>query len=246
MTNLLIGTSGWNYVHWKKIFYPTGLEQKEWLQHYARFFNCVELNVTFYRLLEKRVFEHWYRQTPNSFRFVAKGSRYITHIKKLSDDKKSLQKFFTSVAGLKEKLAAVLWQLPPNFKKNHEKLEAFLNAVQGSAVSNVFEFRHESWFDKDIYELLRRYKACLCLAHSDRFPYVEEVTSNFLYFRFHGTALYRSNYPDEELKRWAQRIQKLMKTLKNGEDSYAFFNNDVAGYAVENALILKELLVKKL
>lgn len=252
MSRLFIGTSGWNYPHWRDIFYPKDLSQSKWLQHYTEFFNAVELNVTFYRLVQKKTFQNWYKRTPRDFYFVAKGSRFITHIKKLKAAKESLGLFIDNVIELKEKLAAILWQLPPSFsrqscnvgrdpafagKKDLKRLEAFLKLLKKTKIRQAFEFRNESWFDKEVYALLKQYGACLCIAHSSRFPCVKELTADFLYLRFHGgESLYSSNYPDKELKEWAN----FAKSTKR--DIFAFFNNDAYGYAVKNALRFRELL----
>ena len=240
MSELFIGTSGWNYPHWQGVFYPQGLREDKWLEHYTKFFNCVELNVTFYRLLQKKTFENWHKRTPKDFHFVAKGSRFITHIKKIKGIGESLKLFIDNAVGLEEKLAAILWQLPPGFKKDLKRLESFLKLLKKLNIRQAFEFRNESWFDKETYTLLKEYNACLCIAHSSRFSCVKEVTADFLYLRFHGgEALYSSNYSDRELKEWVNFTKKF-----SHKDILAFFNNDAYGYAVKNALRFKELLEK--
>ena len=239
MSKVFVGTSGWNYPHWAKgVFYPQGLSQRQWLEHYCGFFNCVELNVTFYRLVQKAVFQNWRKRTPPNFYFVAKGSRFISHIKKLRDVKESLDLFNDNVKELKEKLSVILWQFPPAFKNNPKLLEDFLKALKKTKIRQAFEFRNESWFQKDIYDILKGYNACLCIAHSGRFPCVREVTADFLYLRFHGGgSLYSSDYPDKDLKEWAAFARQF-----RGEDIFAFFNNDACGYAVKNALRFRELI----
>jgi uncharacterized protein YecE (DUF72 family) len=238
MSKLFIGTSGWNYPHWEGVFYPEGLSQKNWLQHYTGFFNCVELNVTFYRLIKAETFINWYKRTPADFYFVAKGSRFITHIKKLKEIKEPLGLFFDNVKELKEKLAAVLWQFAPSFKKDTQKLESFLKLLKKTGVRQAFEFRNQSWFDREVQEVLKKYNGCLCIAHSSRFPCVKEVTADFLYLRFHGgDSLYSSNYSDRELKEWAAFAKEY-----KGRDIFAFFNNDAYGYAVKNALKFRQFL----
>jgi uncharacterized protein YecE (DUF72 family) len=242
MSRLFIGTSGYNYPHWADgVFYPEGLNQSKWLEYYAKFFNCVELNVTFYRLVQKKTFQNWHKRVPKDFSFVAKGSKYITHIKKLRGIKESLDLFMDNAIELKEKLAAILWQLPPSFKKDLKRLEAFLKLLNIPKVRQVFEFRNQTWFNKEIYNLLKKYNVGLCIAHSNRFPCVKEVTADFIYLRFHGgQSLYSSNYSDKELKEW---IDFAKKKFKN-KDIFAFFNNDAYGYAVKNALKFRELLEK--
>jgi uncharacterized protein YecE (DUF72 family) len=240
-----VGTSGYNYPHWSDgVFYPRGLPERKWLEYYTSFFNTVELNVSFYRLPKKSVFEAWRKRTPENFRFVVKGSRFITHIKKLKDCKEPLKIFFNNVEGLEKKLRVVLWQLPPNLHANGEKLEAFCKIIHGLRVSgstrHSFEFRHSSWFCEEIYAILRKYGFSLCIAHSKGWPCEELATSDFVYFRFHGgEILYGSNYSEEELREWASKAKHWMEKRK---DIYAYFNNDAHGFAVKNALRFKELL----
>jgi len=239
MSRLFIGTSGWNYPHWRDVFYPKELSQSSWLQHYTKFFNCVELNVTFYRLVQMKTFQNWYERTPEHFYFVVKGSRFITHIKKIKGIGESLKLFIDNAIELKGKLAAILWQFPPSFKKDLDRLESFLKLLKKTKLRQAFEFRNENWFDKEVYALLKEYNACLCVAHSSRFPCVKEVTADFLYLRFHGGgSLYSSNYSDKELKEWAAFAKKFPN-----KDIFAFFNNDAYGYAVKNALRFRELLI---
>jgi uncharacterized protein YecE (DUF72 family) len=238
MSRLFVGTSGWNYPHWQDIFYPKGLKQSSWLEYYAKFFNVVELNVTFYRLVQKKTFQNWYKRTPEDFYFVAKGSRFITHIKKLKAAEESLGLFMDNVIELKEKLAAILWQLPPSFKKDLKRLESFLKLLKNSKIRQVFEFRHRSWFDKEVYDLLRQYNFCLGIADSDQWPCIKEVTTDFIYLRFHGRdGLYSGNYADKELKEWTAFAKQF-----EGKDIFTFFNNDAYGYALKNALKFRELL----
>ncbi|MFH0877149.1 MAG: DUF72 domain-containing protein [Candidatus Omnitrophota bacterium] len=239
MARLWVGTSGWNYAHWANgVFYPQGLKSAEWLKYYAKFFNAVELNVTFYRQVQKKTFEHWRRVTPRNFCFVVKGSRFITHIKRLKDVKGSLEMFFDSVGALKAKCGAVLWQLPPGFKKDSHRLEGFLKLLQKKKIPQVFEFRHATWFQEDVVALLKSYRACLCIAHSDRFPCEKMVTANFLYLRFHGPGgLYGSRYTSAQLKSWVRFAREFKK-----KNIFVFFNNDACGHAVENALAFEKLM----
>jgi uncharacterized protein YecE (DUF72 family) len=241
MSRLFIGTSGWNYPHWRSVFYPSYLRQSQWLQYYVKFFNCVELNVTFYRLMQKKTFQNWRKHTPKGFYFIAKGSRFITHIKRLKSVKDPLDLFLNNAQGLGNKLAALLWQLPPSFKKDITRIEMFLKLLKKTNIRQVFEFRNDSWFDAETFRLLKEYNACLCIAHSDRFPCVREVTADFLYLRFHGgKSLYGSDYSRRELKRWAE-FSGGVKV----KDIFAFFNNDACGYAVKNARQFKGLLENK-
>lgn len=236
---IFAGTSGWSYQHWREVFYPGGLPQSKWLQHYVKFFNSVELNVTFYRLVKKKTFQNWRKNTPEDFYFVAKGSRFITHIKKLKDIKQPLDLFLDRALGLEEKLALVLWQLPPNFKKDTKRLADFSKLLKKTNLKHSFEFRNDTWFDEEVYNLLKEHNFCLCIAHSPNFPCHRVITADFLYLRFHGgELLYSSNYSDKELKDWA----KFAREYKKSKDIFAFFNNDAYGYAVKNALRFRELL----
>jgi len=238
MRRLFIGTSGWNYPHWEGIFYPDGLAKDKWLEFYARSFDSVELNVTFYRLIKEKTFKNWRNRVPEDFCFVVKGSRFITHIKKIKDIEEPLAIFIDNASVLEKKLAAILWQFPPGFKKALGHLEIFLKLLKKTKIRQVFEFRNETWFDKTTYALLKKYNACLCIAHSGRFPCVREVTADFIYMRFHGaSALYSSDYSEEELRDWADFAKK-----EKNKDIFAFFNNDAYGYALKNALRFRELL----
>lgn len=238
-----IGTSGYSYNHWwDGVFYPADVKPSRWLEYYAKYFNTVELNVSFYRLPKKETFEGWRKRTPENFKFVAKGSRFITHIKKLKDVEEPLEVFFKNAPGLKNKLEAVLWQLPPGLKVDIEKLKGFCESLEKwKKIRQAFEFRHQSWFCERVYEVLRQHNFSLCVAHSGRWPPVEEVTADFVYFRFHGggDVLYSSNYTEKELKNWAAKAKNYLKQEK---DVFAYFNNDAHGYAVKNAMRLKELL----
>jgi len=240
-----IGTSGYDYRHWwDGVFYPREIPQKKWLQFYSKKFNSVELNVSFYRLPTKQTFESWYERTPGDFVFSVKGSRFITHVKKLTNCEEPLNLFFENARDLKEKLGVVLWQLPPNLHFNSDKLATFCRLLMQNETArehrHAFEFRHQSWFCDEVYELLRRFNFSLCIAHSARWPYDEIVTADYVYLRFHGgEMLYGSNYSEEELANWASRAKVW---LSEGKDIYAYFNNDAYGYAVVNALRFRELL----
>lgn len=241
---VFIGTSGYSYPHWRGGFYPPGLSSREWLGFYAAVFNTVELNVTFYRLPRESVFENWYRVTPPGFIFTLKGSRVITHVKRLAAPEESIVLFFSRAALLREKLGAVLWQLPPAMEADRKRLEGFCELLRQHPVArntrHVFEFRHHSWFVSEIYATLCRCGFALCTADMPRRPCVEEVTASFVYFRFHGhERLYTSSYPAKALAKWAE---KMAAHLALGRDVYAYFNNDAAGHAVANARRLKELL----
>ena len=240
-----MGTSGYNYPHWwNGIFYPSELPQRKWLEFYADYFETVELNVSFYRLPKKEVFEGWQKRTPKDFLFAVKGSRFITHIKRLKDCREPLTLLFEHASPLREKLGVVLWQLPPRFKFQKERLEGFcilLSTLARSKLSrHAFEFRDESWLCREAFQILEEFKFAFCIAHGPGFPCLETVTSDYIYLRLHGgEVLYGSNYSDKELRGWAEKIQNW---AEKGKTVFIYFNNDAFGFATKNALTLKRLL----
>lgn len=242
---ILIGTSGYNYPHWGSgVFYPSELPEKKWLEFYSGYFNTVELNVTFYRLPTKKIFESWYNRTPNGFLFAIKGSRFITHIKRLKDCKQPLELFLDHASCLKEKLGVILWQLPPRFKVNKDRLKEFSILISklhlSKKITHAFEFRDESWFCIEIFNILREFNFSFCIAHGSGLPMVEKLTSNVIYIRLHGgEMLYGSNYSEGELRRWAEKIRAWEK---KGKIIFVYFNNDAHGFAVKNAITLKKIL----
>ena len=237
MAKAFIGTSGFSYKHWGNgVFYPQGFPPREWFNFYASQFDTVEINSTFYRLPKIEVFEGWYKKAPKDFVFVLKGSRFISHVKKFKDPKEPWEVFYQRAKTLKEKLGPILFQTPPSWKRNVKRLEGFLEIVPGT-VRFAFEFRHPSWFDEEVYGVLKRFNACLCFVSSPDWPTAEILTADFVYVRFHGEEkLYASNYSDEKLKKWAEKFKKW---LKKGKDVYAYFNNDALGYAPQNARTLR-------
>jgi uncharacterized protein YecE (DUF72 family) len=240
-----IGTSGYNYPHWwNGVFYPSDLPQRKWLEFYTEYFDTVELNVTFYRLPRKEVFEGWYKRTSKKFLFAVKGSRFITHIKRLKDCREPLSLLFDHASALKEKLGVVLWQLPPRFSFEKERLEKFcvlLSTLPRSKLHrHAFEFRDESWFCQEAFRILEEFHFAYCIAHGSGLPFMEKVTSNFIYLRLHGgEVLYGSNYSDKELNQWAGKIQSWKG---KGKTVFVYFNNDAYGFAIKNALSLKKLV----
>jgi uncharacterized protein YecE (DUF72 family) len=240
MGRFFVGTSGFSYPHWGNgLFYPKDLPRAKWFEYYLRHFKAVELNVSFYRLPKKEVFAGWRKKAGPDFVFSVKGSRYITHVKKLKDCQEAVERFFEATGGLKGGADVVLWQLPPNFRVNKERLSSFLKILP-KGWRYAFEFRHESWLSDEIDELLKKYQAAVVFQDFPDWPVTEKVTADFIYLRFHGkTSLYSSCYTERELTGWAKKIKNW---LKKGRDCYAFFNNDALGYAVENAKELKKIL----
>jgi uncharacterized protein YecE (DUF72 family) len=240
MPDVTIGCSGFSYKHWKKVFYPEDLPERQWLEHYSRSFSSVELNVTFYRLPSSSSFQTWYRSTPPQFVFAVKGSRYITHVKRLHDPVEPLARFFDGAFLLREKLRVVLWQFPPAFKLDLDRFAAFLDHLRAYPVRHTFEFRNETWLVPAVVALCREHKASLCMADSPVFIEDLPVTADFIYLRRHGTTgHYDGRYSKAQIGSDAARIRD---HLKKGRDVFIYFNNDPHGYAPINARELSDML----
>ena len=239
MARYFIGTSGWHYDDWRGRFYPEGLSRAKWLEFYCRQFPTVELNNSFYRLPTERAFTRWYESTPVDFTFAVKVSRFITHIKRLRDSEEAEKNFIGRAKILGNKLGPILYQLPPNLRRDDSLLESFLSSLP-QGIRHVIEFRHESWLDEEVFNILRRYNAGLCVFDMPGFTCPPLATADFAYLRFHGSeALFSSCYTDEELAEWADKITNMAVKL---EAVYIYFNNDVSGFAVENAVTLRSYL----
>ncbi|MGB8951500.1 MAG: DUF72 domain-containing protein [Candidatus Aminicenantales bacterium] len=234
-----LGTSGWSYAGWREIFYPAHLAQKDWLSYYSEHFNTVEINMTFYRFPRPETLKGWLKKTPADFKFTLKANRRITHIKKLKDVQPDVKYFTLLAENLEEKLGCLLFQLPPSITMDLKTLEEFLSTLS-PLYKNVIEFRHESWYTEEVFELLRSRQIIFCIVSSSIVPKTVVSTTPIAYFRFHGlTGGYRYNYRDEELKEWAESIKD-----SNAEECFAYFNNDYKAYAVYNSKRLGELLEK--
>ncbi|HEY0671797.1 MAG TPA: DUF72 domain-containing protein [Longimicrobiales bacterium] len=237
MSDLRVGISGWTYAGWRGVFYPPDITQKRELEYASRQLNSIEINGTFYSLQRASSFQTWYDATPPRFQFALKGSRFITHMKKLKEVDIALANFFASgVLLLREKLGPILWQFPPQLAFNEEKFAGFLellprttteaarlarkhdDRLKGRAVlkadkertlRHAFEVRHESFLDERFVELLRKHRVALVFADTaGLWPYAEDVTADFIYIRLHGASeLYTSGYSDDELDHWAARIK---------------------------------------
>lgn len=233
---LRIGTSGYQYDHWKGLFYPEGLPKQRWFEHYAGTFDTVELNNTFYRLPPLGVFERWRRRAPPGFCFAVKYSRFGTHRKRLRDPADTLGRFLANARGLGRALGPILVQLPPRWHVDPERLEAFFEAADRRH-RWVVEFRDPSWLCESVFRILERSGAALCI--HDLLPdHPRRVTADFTYLRFHGSR-YSGSYSSDELARAAEAVEGF---LGQGWDVYAYFNNDLGGHAVRNALELEALL----
>ena len=209
-------------------------------QFYAKHFDTVEINNSFYHLPSAKTFDNWRESSPPHFLFAVKGSRFITHMKKLKDPVSSSEKFFLVADRLGRKLGPILFQLPPRWKVNLERLAEFLEALPARH-KYVFEFRDESWFVPEVYALLRRHKAAFCIHDFGDMKVPQEITAKFSYIRFHGptSAKYFGSYSSEQLRSWAERIRNWSEQLSS---IYIYFNNDPGGEAVKNALELKRLV----
>ena len=239
MPEYYIGTSGWHYDHWRGLFYPENLAKPKWLGFYAEHFTTVELNNSFYHLPSEAAFSNWRKFSPNGFVFAVKVSRFITHIKRLKNAEEPLANFLSRADFLQDKLGPFLYQLPPRMKRNDEALEAFLSMLS-ERYRHVIEFRHESWLDKSVFNILRRHNVGLCVFDMPGFTCPVIATSDFAYVRFHGsTGLYFSCYSEGELCEWAKRIVELGQKLKT---VYIYFNNDAEAFAVRNAQELGRML----
>jgi len=240
MPEIRIGCSGFNYRDWKGDFYPDDLPQKRWLAYYCTVFRTVELNVTFYRLPLAKTFEKWHAETPPEFAFALKGSRFITHIKRLLDPEAPLDLFFERALRLKGKLKVVLWQFSPGFKIDLERLSRFLKLLGNYPVRNTLEFRNESWMTERTIDLCKESQVSLCMADWPEFLDDLPVTSDFVYIRRHGEGgNYAMNYAKPALRRDARRLKNY---LKNGKDVFIYFNNDFHAHAPRNARELAEML----
>jgi uncharacterized protein YecE (DUF72 family) len=236
-----IGCSGWNYASWKDEFYG-GLPPRRWLEHYARHFDTVEVNATFYRLPTVKAVQGWVDQTPADFVFAIKMSRYVTHVKRLRELPPSLELFYSRLEPLVRsgKLGPVLWQLPPTFRRDDERLTEALRSLPRGR--HCFEFRHASWFAPEVMELLREHGVALVIGdrpdvHSFQ---THELTADWTFVRFHsGTRGRRGNYSESELREWAVRLRSWPVT-----EAFVYFNNDWEGFAPHNALRLKKLLAQ--
>lgn len=226
----IVGTSGWQYDDWKDVLYD-GVPKARWLEYYATVFPAVEVNNTFYNLPKEKTFTDWATRTPEGFVFVCKASRYITHIRRLSDVADPVARFVERASLLGDKLGAVLYQFPPSMERDDDRLKVFLDVLPARPPAAI-EFRNASWYDEAVYALMRSHDVALCVADSSkhRTPFV--TTAGWAYLRLHGTEGY-GLYDDDTIDAWAKRVASL-----EADPIYVFFDNDVAGNAVGNGLRL--------
>jgi uncharacterized protein YecE (DUF72 family) len=239
MTDIRIGTSGWHYKHWIGRYYPEGIKPAGMLAHYLRDFDTVELNNTFYQLPKEESFDAWRDAVPRDFLFAVKGSRFLTHMIKLMEPERGLVNFIPRAELLGAKLGPILWQLPPRWNVNVERLDEFLERLPPEH-RYAFELRNETWMTDAVLEVLQKYNAAFCIYELAGYQSPMEITADWTYIRLHGpTAFkYQGSYSDRQLAKWAERIDAWKKKMKA---ICVYFDDDDSAYAVENALTLKKL-----
>jgi uncharacterized protein YecE (DUF72 family) len=237
---LRIGCSGWNYADWRERVYPKGTPPRRWLAHYATLFDTVEVNSTFYRLARPDAVRRWVAETGDDFVFTVKASRYMTHVRRLKALDEPLARYYEAIEPLagSPKLGPVLWQLPPNFKRDEDRLADALQRFPSGR--HAFEFRHESWFTEDVFAILRAYGAALVFGDHPERPWQPlELTTDWTLIRFHyGARGRRGNYSETELRSWASRLRE----VRPDAEVFAYFNNDWEAFAPRNATRLRALL----
>jgi uncharacterized protein YecE (DUF72 family) len=240
MRPVRIGCSGWNYDDWRGRLYPEGLAKRKWLERYAERFDTVEVNSTFYRLASKEAVGRWVEETPPDFLFALKASRYLTHVRRLRDIRQGIERYYERIEPLlgTDKLGPIVWQFPANFRRDDALLAETLPLLPEGR--HCFEFRHESWFDEAVYELLGARGAALVIGDHPKWPFqARELTTDWTLVRLHhGRRGRRGNYSERELDAWAERIGG----WRRHAEVLVYLNNDWEGFAVENALYLKRRL----
>jgi uncharacterized protein YecE (DUF72 family) len=235
-----IGCSGWNYPHWRNRVYPQGMPTRRWLERYATLFDTVEVNNTFYRLPRRSAVAAWVEETPPAFIFSVKASRFLTHMKRLTDMGRGVERFYERIEPLlaSPKMGPVLWQLPESFRRDDERLAAALERLPTGR--HCFEFRHASWFTADVYAVLRAHGVALVIGdHPERPFQTHELTADWTFVRFHyGGRGRNGNYSERELATWKRRLAQWRRRV----EVFAYFNNDWEGFAVRNGLTLLRLL----
>lgn len=239
--DIRIGTSGYHYKHWVGTFYPSKTPASKMLDYYARHFDTLELNNSFYRLPTIDAFESWRDATPRNFVFAVKASRFITHNKKLKDPENALDNILPRAEHLGKKLGPVLFQLPPKWRLNLGRLQGLLQILPRER-RYTFEFREQSWMTPEVNRLLARYNAAFCIYELAGYHSPFDITADFAYVRLHGpdARKYQGSYSHAQLRAWARRIEEWSARLKA---IYIYFDNDQAGYAAQNALALKKMVL---
>lgn len=232
MEKWLIGCSGYHYPEWKKVFYPEGLPQKKWFDYYSEHFHTIELNTTFYRFPQVPFLENWYDSSPDTFVFSVKAPRVITHFKQFLGTERMLGDFYGSIRkGLRHKLGCVLFQLPERTAYSEERLQRIVASLDLS-FTNVLEFRHESWWNSNVYEILSRHSVIFCSQSHPKLPDLVIHNSPVIYYRFHGCPhLYRSQYKKKKVYEVIDQI----RDNENSRQAYVYFNNTMGVAGVRNA-----------
>jgi uncharacterized protein YecE (DUF72 family) len=239
VSRIHVGCSGWVYKHWRGIFYPGGLPQKRWFERYSEEFDTVEINASLYRLPLASTFEGWREKAPPGFRYAVKANRFITHMKKLKDCEEAVDTFLGLARRLKAYLGPILYQLPPSLHKDLPRLEAFLKLLPGD-LEHVVEFRHKSWYDKDVLALLDRHGAGFVSHDLKGLKTPRWASGRTAYARFHGTAgKYHGRYSDEVLLDWTEWC---LEQARSARSVWCYFNNDIHGHALEDARTLKSMV----
>jgi uncharacterized protein YecE (DUF72 family) len=235
------GCSGFYNRHWKGIFYPEGVPQSKWFDHYCKHFSTLELNVSFYKFPTPERLQLWYNKSPEDFLISVKAPRLITHFKKLIDCESLLNDFYTAcTGGLKEKLGPVLFQLPPSLQYSEEVLD-MISSVLYPGFNNVIEFRHESWWNKRVYKKLGEKNITFCSTSHPKLPGDIIANTNKLYVRLHGSPrMFYSNYETDQLKTLYETIKK-----KKIDEAFVYFNNTASNAGILNALEFDQLRMVK-
>jgi uncharacterized protein YecE (DUF72 family) len=234
-----IGCSGWIYRHWRGAFYPEKLAQRLWFAHYAETFGTVELNTSFYHLPKAETFEKWHAQAPAGFRYAVKAPRFITHMKKLKDCAESVQEFLSRVRKLDGSIGPLLYQLPPRWACNPQRLEEFVGLLPRDLI-HVFEFRDKSWLTEEMLALLDSRGVSFCAHDMPGLRTERWAAGPIAYVRFHGgEGKYWGRYSDGKLLAWTDWI---VGEAKGGRDVWCYFNNDIHAHAIHDALTLKSMV----
>ena len=233
-----VGTSGWVYKNWRDQLYAD-TPVRRWLEVASRTFDALEINGSFYTQIKPETYARWRAETPDGFKFAVKGHRFVTHYKRLRDCADSVARLRDQASALGDKLAAVVWQLPANFRMDLSRLDDFLGALRGWSVPHALELRHESWFVDEVAARMREAGVAVCMGDAPDFPMWRAVTSNLVYVRLHGhTRKYASSYSMPSLRRWAADIERW---VAEGRDVHVYFDNTAEGHAIDNALALRAI-----
>ena len=239
VSRIRVGCSGWVYKHWRGILYPDRLPQRLWFERYAEEFDTVEINNSFYRLPKAETFDRWRKQAPPGFCYAVKANRYLTQAKKLKDCGEPLNRMMSAFRDLGERLGPILYQLPPQFKLNLDRLESFLKALPKRKI-HVFEFRESSWYNEDVLALLDKYNAGFVAHDMKGVASPRWASGRTAYVRFHGTGgKYHGRYSDEALLDWTDWIAS---QARQGRSAWCYFNNDIHGDAIHDARTLKSMV----